>query len=114
LILKEQVLRSRHWLRPRWWWWWWFLQRLYLPLQIFSSHFRKCEISSSHGGEYEVQVWLLGCTASSPWWLRQNVRLKRRSTIILHGSTSQKTNLNFRKWLLHLIAPCACFKLRHL
>jgi hypothetical protein len=38
-----------------------------------------CEISSSHGGEYEVQI----CT------------LKRRSTIILHGSTSQKTNLNF-------------------
>jgi hypothetical protein len=23
----------------------------------------KCEISSSHGGEYEVQVCLLGCTA---------------------------------------------------
>jgi hypothetical protein len=25
----------------------------------------------------------------------QHVPLKRRSTIILHGSTSQKTNLNF-------------------
>jgi hypothetical protein len=29
-----------------------------------------------------------------PWWLRQYVPLKRRSTIILHGSTSQKTILN--------------------
>jgi hypothetical protein len=32
---------------------------------------------------------------SSPWWWRQYVPLKCRSTIILHGSTSQKTNLNF-------------------
>jgi hypothetical protein len=31
----------------------------------------------------------------SPCWWRQHVPLKRRSTIILHGSTSQKTNLNF-------------------
>jgi hypothetical protein len=31
---------------------------------------------------------------SSSWWWRQHVPLKRRSTIILHGSTSQKTNLN--------------------
>jgi hypothetical protein len=30
-----------------------------------------------------------------PWWWRQHVPLKRRSTIILHGSTSQKTILNF-------------------
>jgi hypothetical protein len=29
------------------------------------------------------------------WWWRQHVPLKRRSTIILHGSTSQKTILNF-------------------
>jgi hypothetical protein len=29
------------------------------------------------------------------WWWRQHVHLKRRSTIILHGSTSQKTILNF-------------------
>jgi len=28
-----------------------------------------------------------------PWWWRQYVPLKRRSTIILHGSTSQKTIL---------------------
>jgi hypothetical protein len=31
-----------------------------------------------------------------PWWWRQHVHLKRRSTIILHGSTSQKTILNER------------------
>jgi hypothetical protein len=30
-----------------------------------------------------------------PWWWRQHVPLKRRSTIILHGSTSHKTILNF-------------------
>jgi hypothetical protein len=29
-----------------------------------------------------------------PWWWRQYAPLKRRSTIILHGSTSQKTMLN--------------------
>jgi hypothetical protein len=36
----------------------------------------RCEISSSHGGEYEAQN-LLGCTAV--WW-RQHIPLKRRST----------------------------------
>jgi hypothetical protein len=29
-----------------------------------------------------------------PWWWRQYATLKRRSTIILHGSTTQKTALN--------------------
>jgi hypothetical protein len=42
---------------------------------------------------------------SSPWWWRQHVSLKRQSTIILHGSTSQKTNLNFLamfvEWILY-------------
>jgi hypothetical protein len=43
-----------------------------------------CDISSSHGGEYDVQ----------------NCLLKRRSTIILHGSISQKTILNIIEiWL---------------
>jgi hypothetical protein len=28
------------------------------------------------------------------WWWRQHVPLKRRTTIILHGSTSHKTDLN--------------------
>jgi hypothetical protein len=32
---------------------------------------------------------------SSPWWWRHQVSLKRQPTIILHGSTSQKTNMNF-------------------
>jgi hypothetical protein len=27
------------------------------------EQFLTCEISSSHGGEYEVQICLLGCTA---------------------------------------------------
>jgi hypothetical protein len=30
----------------------------------------------------------------NPWWWRQYAPLKRRSTIILHGSTTQKTALN--------------------
>jgi len=33
------------------------------------------------------------CRVKSPWWWRQHVPLKRLPTIILHGSTSQKTNL---------------------
>jgi hypothetical protein len=50
------------------------------------SYFISCEISSSHGGEYDV--------FRDPWWWRQYIPLKRRSTIILHGSTTQKTALN--------------------
>jgi hypothetical protein len=58
---------------------------------------------------------------SSGWW-RQHVPLKRRSTIILHGSTSQKTILNFilatlRTWnltcnsvLLFLSSFHLCFR----
>jgi hypothetical protein len=54
-----------------------------------------CEISSSHGGEYDVQSCLLGHTDTThPWWWRQYAPLKRRSTFILHGSISQKTTLN--------------------
>jgi hypothetical protein len=41
------------------------------------------------------------------WW-RQHVPLERQSTVILHGSTSQKTDLNFilttvRTWNLTLL-----------
>jgi hypothetical protein len=64
------------------------LAKVYYVLSLLQS----CEISSSHGGEYEVQNCLLGCTASI---IRDEyVSLKRRTTIILHGSTSQKTILN--------------------
>jgi hypothetical protein len=31
--------------------------------QIYEKHVKFCEISSSHGGEYDVQNCLLGCTA---------------------------------------------------
>jgi hypothetical protein len=34
------------------------------------------------------------CLSTNPWWWRQYAPLKRRSTIILHGSTSQKTILS--------------------
>jgi hypothetical protein len=30
---------------------------------MLKKHFLTCEISSSHGGEYDVQNCLLGCTA---------------------------------------------------
>jgi hypothetical protein len=49
---------------------------------IVENNTYKCEISSSHGGE------------DDSWWWRQYAPLKRRSTIILHGSTTQKTALN--------------------
>jgi hypothetical protein len=39
-----------------------------------------------------------------PWWWRQYVPLKRRSTIILHGSTTQKTALN----IISAVCPCNC------
>jgi hypothetical protein len=32
-------------------------------LQNFTNIYQLCEISSSHGGEYDVQNCLLGCTA---------------------------------------------------
>jgi hypothetical protein len=72
------------------------------------------EISSSHGGEYDVQNCLLGYTAvendcrptfqrcvTHPWWWRQYAPLKRWSTIILHGSISQKTILNIERGSSH-------------
>jgi len=45
-----------------------------------------------------------------PWWWRQYAPLKRRSTIILHGSITQKTALNIilaavRTWNLTYFTP---------
>jgi hypothetical protein len=34
-----------------------------LTICVWFSQHLVCEISSSHGGEYEVQICLLGCTA---------------------------------------------------
>jgi hypothetical protein len=42
-----------------------------------------------------------------PWWWRQYAPLKRRSTIILHGSTTQKTALNM--FLHYLKSNCGWF-----
>jgi hypothetical protein len=36
----------------------------------------------------------ISVTLTHPWWWRQYAPLKRWSTVILHGSTSQKTVLN--------------------
>jgi hypothetical protein len=57
-----------------------YFTRQYIPEDNYELHTRRRENLKSH---------------LSPWWWRQHVPLKRRSTIILHGSTSQKTNLNF-------------------
>jgi hypothetical protein len=53
-----------------------YFTRQYIPEDNSELHTRRCENLKSSG-----------------WW-RQYVPLKRRSTIILHGSTSQKTILN--------------------
>jgi hypothetical protein len=86
------------------------------------------EISCSHGGEYEVPICLLRCTAvlsncrptfqtyglppSSGRWWRQRVPLKRRSTIILHQYipednselyTRRRENLKSSGWWRQLV-----------
>jgi hypothetical protein len=78
----------------------------YLHKDILNTCLIRCEISSSHGSEYDVQNCLLGCTSvynnCRPTFQRcvlppssgQYAPLKRRSTVIVHGSTSQKTILN--------------------
>jgi hypothetical protein len=38
-----------------------------------------------------------------PWWWRQYAPLKRRSRIILHGSTTQKTALNISKLIRYFL-----------
>jgi hypothetical protein len=40
------------------------------------------------------EVWLPPSSEIHPWWWRQYAPVKRRSTIILHSSISQKTTLN--------------------
>jgi hypothetical protein len=46
-----------------------------------------------------------GLNIIHPWWWRQYVPLKRRSTIILHGSTTQKTALNVFEIFIKLHVP---------
>jgi hypothetical protein len=55
-----------------------------------------CEISSSHGGEYDVQY----------------APLKRQLTIILHSSIFQKTTLNINL-LLFLNVMCEIYIISH-
>jgi hypothetical protein len=60
-----------------------------------------------HGNIYKFRI-------VHQWWWRQYAPLKRRSTIILHGSTSQKTILNIilaavRTWNLTYISSLFCF-----
>jgi hypothetical protein len=63
-----------------------------------SNHCSDCEISSSHGGEYEVQICILDVLPC-----KIIVDRRFRGTCYLHhqgGSTSQKTNLNCSDYLL--------------
>jgi hypothetical protein len=48
---------------------------------------------------FRIVFWDVLPCKTHPWWWRQYAPLKRRSTIILHGSTSQKTILNITVWL---------------
>jgi hypothetical protein len=41
----------------------------------------------------------------NPWWWRQYAPLKRRSTIILHGSITQKTALNIMAGICRYAVP---------
>jgi hypothetical protein len=53
-----------------------------------------------------MQLSLFDLHTGTPWWWRQYAPLKRRSTIILHGSISQKTTMNKILLLLSvLITP---------
>jgi hypothetical protein len=45
---------------------------------------------------FRAVFWVISLT--HPWWWRQYAPLKRRSTIILHGSITQKTALNILLW----------------
>jgi hypothetical protein len=56
---------------------------------------------------FRVVFWdILPCKmiVTHPWWWRQYAPLKRRSTIILHGSRSQKTTPNHVDVLLVLLS----------
>jgi hypothetical protein len=57
-----------------------------VTIYTICNYKKSCEISSSHGGEYDVQSCLLGYT------------------VILHGSITQKTALNIKnpafKWFI--------------
>jgi hypothetical protein len=71
---------------------------------------RKCELILNYLNciTLDVQNCLLCAYCLHPWWWRRYAPLKRRSTIILHGSTSQKTILNIilaavRTWNLTCI-----------
>jgi hypothetical protein len=41
----------------------WYSKNVGFSVCYCDRLFIACEISSSHGGEYDVQNWLLGCTA---------------------------------------------------
>jgi hypothetical protein len=50
-------------------------------------HFVRFQVLTAASMMFRVVFW-------DEWWWRQYAPLKRRSTIILHGSISQKTTLN--------------------
>jgi hypothetical protein len=79
-----------------------------ITLWDFKFSWRRVQSSELSFGMYCHVKWLSTYVSEvraasiirDEWW-RQHVPLKRRSTIILHGSTSQKTILNKN----HLVHP---------
>jgi hypothetical protein len=80
----------------------WGIPRSFTKLKnhIVANIVTSCEISSSHGGEYDVQSCLLGYTAL----MKEAVRTSETAlTSILHGSITQKTTLNIVTSCLHFL-----------
>jgi hypothetical protein len=79
-------------------------QQLQLVRQRFCCQIRQKRFSSlptACSRKPSIIMWDFKFSRDDhPWWWRQYAPLKRRSTIILHGSTSQKTILNVHNYLL--------------
>jgi hypothetical protein len=71
------------------------------PRRQFSLMMEAVRASETSADNYFTRQYIP--EDNSPLWWRQYVPLKRRSTIILHGSTSQKTILNI--WPKQLALP---------
>jgi hypothetical protein len=70
---------------------------LYFMVPIFAvslSHHNSKYSSFSLSNKLCWSCSMMFRIVTHPWWWRQYAPLKRRSTIILHGSTSHKTILN--------------------
>jgi hypothetical protein len=67
---------------------------LYCRVKWLSTDVSEMRTASIIRDESSLMMEAVRTSESHPWWWRQYAPLKRRSTIILHGSTTQKTALN--------------------